>query len=182
MTFVLEHVRRFKNNNEKISFKNHASIITSYLRRIYETQDPKQRNQIGELLTCYVLGMSLPKTIDRLYTKKAGLSQYIELFKTQFRKELLGDMSGVFQIEDKYVTNLLDWAKKLFNTTYWTPPEYNAARDQLEQLKMVNLSSIKLTEEIAAVVHNILHIVLTRLFRLRMVKLDQSSLCAAIRA
>lgn len=55
-------------------------------------------------------------------------------------------------------------------------------RDQLEQLKMVNLSSIKLTEEVAAVVHNILHIVLTRLFRLRMVKLDQSSLCAAIQA
>lgn len=93
---------------KRFLLKNQASIITSYLRRIYETQDRKQRNQIGELLTCYVLGMSLPKTIDRLYTKKAGLPQYVELFKTQFRKELLGDMSGVFQIEDKYVTNLLD--------------------------------------------------------------------------
>ena len=57
LTFVLENVRRLKNNNEKISFKNHANIITSYLRRIYETQDPKQPSQIDELLTCYVLGM-----------------------------------------------------------------------------------------------------------------------------
>lgn len=87
----------------------------------------------------------MPKTIDRLYTKKAGLPQHVELSKTQFRKELLGDISAVFHVEDKYIANLLE--------TNRSTSCYNAA---LEQLKMVNQSSIQLTEEIAAIVHDIL--------------------------
>lgn len=122
--------------------------------------------------------MSLPKTIDRLYTKKEGLPKYVEIFKTPFWKEILGDMQVSFQVEEKYVTNLLAWAKKLLETM-WSTSNYNAV---LEQLKMINPSSMQFTEEIGAVVHHILHSVLTRLFDIRMAELDQDFLLAAIQA
>lgn len=174
----MEHVRRFKRSNEKISFKNHANIITSFLRRIYEAEDKNEVVQVERLIINYVLGMSLPKTIDRLYTKKEGLPKYVETFKTEFRKELLGDMSASFQFEDKSVTNLLTWAKTLLEAS-WSTSNYNAALEQLEQL---NPSSMQFTEKIAAVVHDLLHIVLTRLFAIRMAELDQGFLHAAIQA
>ena len=148
------------------------------MRRIYEAQDKDGRAQMREILTCYVLGMSLPKTIDRLYTKKAGLLRYVEPFKTQFRKELLGDMSAVFQAEDKHVTNLLYWADHLLQANRSTL-YYNAA---LKQLKMVKPSFMQFTEKIAAVVHNISNIVLTPLFGRRMARLDQEALLVAIQA
>lgn len=172
MNFVLEHVN---NNNEKISFKNHADIITLFLRRIYEAQGKNQLVELERILICYVLGMSLPKTIERLY---AGLPQYVEIFKTRFRKELLGDMTAVFQVEDKHVTSLLIWAKELL-MTHWSPSYYIAA---LEQLEMVNPSSMQFTEKIAAIVHDIIYTVLAGLFAVRMVKLDLHTLRAAIQA
>lgn len=116
MTFFWEHVRKFKRSNEKISVKNHANTITSLVRRIYEAQDKNQLAYIEKLLINYLLGMSLPKTI-RPALHKEGLPQYVELFKTQFQKELLGNMSAVFQVEDKHVTYLLAWAKKLLKLT-----------------------------------------------------------------
>lgn len=178
ITFVLEHVRRFKNNNEQISFKNHVNIVISFLQRIYKAEDKDERAQIGETLICYVLGMSLPKTIDRLYTKKAGLPQYVELFKGQFQKKLLGDISAVFHVEDKHVKSLLFWADNLLGADRSTS-YHNAA---LEQLKMAKPSSMQLTEEIAAVVHSILHIPLTLLFGLRMARLDHDTLLEAYQA
>lgn len=87
-------------------------------------------------------------------------------------------MTAVFRVEDKHVTNLLSWAKKLLMTR-WSPSYYIAA---LEQLEMVNPSSMQFTEKIAALVHDILHTVLTRLFVVRMVKLDLKTLRAAIQA
>lgn len=148
------------------------------MRRIYEAQEKDNLVELEKLLICYVLGMSLPKTIDRLYTKDAGLPQYVEIFKTKFRRELLGDMTAVFRVEDKHVTDLQLWAKKLLMTN-WSPSYYNAA---VEQLEMVNPSSMQFTEKIAAIVHDILHTVLTRLFAVRMVKLDLETLRAAIQA
>ncbi len=174
----MEHVRRFKNYKENISFKDHARIVISFLRRIYEEQDETQLAKIQGLLTCYVLGMSLPKKIDRLFTKKAGLPPCIELFRTPFRKEVVGNMSSAFRVEDEHVTNFLHWAGNLLKTnesyTY-----YNAA---LEQLKVANSSSMKFTEEIAAAMHDILHIVLKRPFNLEMVRLDQRTLPSVIQA
>lgn len=174
MTFVSEHVRSFIYNNERISFKNHADIITSFLRRIYKAQDEDRLVELEKLYISYALGMSLPKTIERLYTKNA---QYVEIFKTQFRKELLGDLTAVFKFEDKQVTNLLSWAKKLLMTNRSTS-YYNAALE----LEMVNPSSMHFTEEIAAIVHDLLHKVLTGLFAVRLVELDANTLRAAIQA
>lgn len=87
-------------------------------------------------------------------------------------------MSAVFQVEDKHVTYLLAWAKKLLKTN-WSNSYYNTA---LKQLKMVNPNSMQFTEKIAAVVHDILYIVLERLFGLRMAGLNRKSLLAAIQA
>ena len=173
MTFVLEHVRRFKSDNEKISFTNHANIVTTFLQKIYDPQDENPRT---DLLFCYVLGMSLPKTIDRLYTKKAGLPQYVEVFKSQFRRELLADRLVVLHVEDKHINTLLVWAKNLLKTNRSTS-YYTIA---LEQLKTVNQSSMQLTEEIAAVIHDIIHTLLSHLFGLRMAHLDRDSLLDAI--
>lgn len=54
---------------------------------------------------------------------------------------------------------------------------YTAA---LEQLKIVNQSSIQLTEEIAAVIHDLIHTFLSHLFGLRMARLDRDSLLDVI--
>lgn len=178
LDFVLEHVRSFNNNNKKISFKNHADIITSYLRRIYKSQGTDNLVELEKLLICYVLGMSLPRTIGRLYTKNAGLPHYLEIFKTKFRRELLGDMRVVFRVEAKHVTDLQSWAKR-FLMTYWSPWYYYAA---LEQLEMANPSCMQFTEKIAAIVHDILYTILTRLFVVRMTKLDLETLRSAIQA
>ncbi len=170
---MLEHVRRFKSDNEKISFKNHANIITSFLQKIYDAED---KNPCTDLLFCYVLGMSLPKTIDRLYSKKAGLPPYVELFRTPFRRELLADRSVVLHVEDKHINPLLVWTQFLLKTNRNTLC-YTAA---IEQLKMVNQSSIQLTEEIAAVIHDLIHTFLSHLFGLRMARLDRDSLLKVI--
>lgn len=120
--------------------------------------------------------MSLPRTIDRLYTKKAGLPQYVELFRTQFRTDLLANRSVVLDVEDKNTNSLISWAQKLLRTNRNTSC-YAVA---LEQLKMVNQSSIKLSEEIAAVIHDLIHKFLSHLFGLRMARLDRKSLLNSI--
>lgn len=79
----MEHVRKFKRGYEKTPFNNHANIITSLLRTIYEAQDKNQLVYIKGILYTYVLGMSLPKTIDWLYTKKEGLPQSGKQGKTE---------------------------------------------------------------------------------------------------
>lgn len=178
LDFVLEHIRSFNNNNKKISFKNHADIITSYLGRIYKSQSADDLADSEKFLICYVLGMSLPKTIGRLYTKIAGLPHYVEIFKIRFRRELLGDMRVVFRVEAKHVADLQSWAKR-FLMTYWSPWYYYAA---LEQLEMANPNCMQFTEKIAAIVHDILYTILTRLFVVRTAKLDLETLRSAIQA
>lgn len=177
MTFVLEHLRKFKRGNENISFKNHANIITSLLQAIYEAQDKNQLVQIEEILIIYVLGMSLPKTIDRLYRKKEGLPQYVELFMTKFRKELLGNMSAAFEVEHEHVTRLLYWAEFFLEIGGSSTSCYQTA---LKQLKTANPSYMQFTEEIATVVHNIIHLVIGYLSKLRMAELDRDDLEGAI--
>lgn len=145
---------------------------------MYNAQEEHNFVELEKTFACYVLGMSLPRTIERLYTKKAGHPQYVEIFKTQFRKELLGDMTAVFQVEAKNITDLQSWAER-FLMTNWNPPHYDAA---LEELEMVDPNSMQFTENIAAIVHDLLHIFLTRLFVVPMVKLDLRTLRAAIQA
>lgn len=174
----MEHVRGFDNNNKKVSFKNHVDIITSYLRRIYNEKDDEELVELEKILVCYVLGMSLPRTIERLYTKNAGLPQYVEIFKTQFRKELLGDMTTVFQVETQNVSDLERWAKKVLKT-HWNYLYFHAA---IVELEMADPSVMQFTEKIAALVHDILHTILTRLFVVRMAELDLETLRAAIHA
>lgn len=176
LTFVLEHVRKFKRGNEIISFKNHAHIITSLLQAIYEAQDKNQLVQIKEVLSTYVLGMSLPKTIDRLYRKKGGLPQYVEIFKAPFRKELLGNMSAVFQVKDKHVICLLDWAECLLEVGSST----SCYKTALNQLKTIDPSDMKFTEEIATVVHDIINLIIGFLSKSRIAELDRDLLEAVI--
>lgn len=87
-------------------------------------------------------------------------------------------MSAVFQVERYYVKKLLDCARKHLET-YWSTPYYNAA---VKELHEVNPNSMQFTEKIAAIVHDIVYTVLTRLFGVRLVSLDQVSLLAAIQA
>lgn len=174
----MEHLRGFDNNNKKVSFKNHADIVTSYLRRIYQAQDNTVLYELEQNLICYVLGMSLPRTIGRLYRKNAGLPQYVEIFKTHFRKELLGDMTAVFRVEAKNVEDLHHWASKWLKHK-WNPIYYFAA---VQQIDRINPSSMQFTEHIAAVVHEIIYTVLKGLFVVRMARLDLETLRVAISA
>lgn len=178
MDFVLEHVRGFDRNNKKVSFKNHADIITSYLRRIYKEQDNEELAELEKILICYVLGMSLPRTIERLYTKNAGLPHYVEIFKTQFCKELLGDMTTAFQVEPQNISDLQLWAKKVLKN-HWNSLYFHAA---IVELEIADPNFLQFTEKIAALVHDILHTVLIRLFVVRMAELDLETLRAAIQA
>lgn len=100
---MLEYVRRFKSDNKKISFKNHANIIMSVLQKTYDLED---KNLCTDLFFCYILRMSLPKTIDRPYFKKTGLFMYVKIFKIRFQRELLANRSVVLHVEDKYINPL----------------------------------------------------------------------------
>lgn len=122
--------------------------------------------------------MSLPKTIGRLYTKNAGLPQYVGIFSRHFRRELLGDMTTVFRVEAKKVETLLYWASKCLKHQ-WNPIYYFAA---LQQIDRINPSSMQFTEYIAAVVHEIIYTVLRGLFVVRMARLDLETLRLAVSA